>query len=208
MRIATTLGLLFASGALASQDPALIPTPDPRFGVAAKIKQYPQGTAKQVLRSAIDASDRGNFAYLLAHLLDPAFVDARLIDRARQFEGQLEDELARLRDYQLRNKDKFPPENRLPTNRIELNRLVVERSRERAFQQLTKDVQQKFLNDPQSLKELKKILREGTFSDEPDGSAKATHPEIRNRAVYFRKIDERWFLENRQDEPPKKDPGK
>ena len=34
----------------------------------------------------------------------------------------------------------------------------------------------------------------------------ATHAEIKGRALYFKKLGERWFLENRNTEEPKKEP--
>ena len=49
-------------------------------------------------------------------------------------------------------------------------------------------------------------MRDGEFTDEPGGT-KATHPDVKNRVLYIRKIGDRCFLENRQEEAPKKDPG-
>jgi hypothetical protein len=214
MRPVFALAVLAGSVALA-QDPGPPRDPDPRFGVKAKVKSYPQDTAKKALRSAIEAAEAGEYAYLVAHLLDPAFVNQRLADRAKQFETGVELELANLRDFQIRNPDRFAPEDRLPADRARFNALVVQRSRERAFKQLANDVSDKLRDDPQALRDLKKILREGTFEDTPTG-AKATHPDVKDQALFFRKIDDRWFLENRQEDlpgpkkpedPPKKDPG-
>ena len=64
---------------------------------------------------------------------------------------------------------------------------------------------EKLLNDPQSLKDLKKIMRDGTFADEP-GGARASHPDVKDRALYLKKIGDRWFLENRQEDTPAKGP--
>ncbi len=185
-----------------------VPTdPQPRYGIAAKPKLYPQNTAKRALLSAVEALEKGEIAYLVAHLMDSDFVEARLADRAKQFEEIAELELSRLRDFQLRNKDKFRPEDRLPTDREQFKALVVTKSREQAFKQLVRDVETKLLNDPQALKDLKKILAAGTFIDTETG-AKAIHEQVKDRALFFRKIENRWVLENRQDElPPKKDPG-
>lgn len=49
-----------------------------RFGITADTEVYPQATAKQALASVIKAVERRRFDYLLAHLADPAFVDARM----------------------------------------------------------------------------------------------------------------------------------
>ena len=87
----------------------------------------------------------------------------------------------------------------------ELLAAVVEKSRERAFKQLIRDVDQKMRDDPQSLKDMKKFLRDGTFTDE-GGGVKVVNPTVMDRALFFKKIGDRWFLENRQAEEPKKEP--
>jgi hypothetical protein len=60
-------------------------------------------------------------------------------------------------------------------------------------------------DDPQSFRDMKKILRDGTFTDEGAGT-KAVHPIVMDSALFFKKIGDRWFLENRQAEEPKKEP--
>src|SRR4051812_46271331 len=56
-------------------EPEAVP---PRYGQTFSPKAFPQGTAREVVASAIAAAEKGEFAYLAAHLLDPAFVDARI----------------------------------------------------------------------------------------------------------------------------------
>lgn len=205
MRLAFSLILLAGLTSFAQQsDPASL---DLRFGISRKKEAYPQDTAKKALKSAVEACERSDIAYLLAHLLDPAFVEQRLAERAEQFAPGVERELANLRDFQNANPDKFQPADRVPKDRVKFQERVVQVSRERAFKQLVRDVEQKLLDDPQSLRDMKKILRDGMFTDEPGGGAKASHPDIKDRAVYFKKIGDRWFLENRQEEEPKKGPG-
>jgi hypothetical protein len=141
-------------------------------------------------------------------LLDPAFVEARLTDRAKQFEPGVEDELVRLREFQIRNANKVDPANRVPLDPVQFRAMVKEKTREQAFRQLLRDVQEKMRDDPESLKDMKKLFREGTVTDLNMG-AKITHMDVKDRALFFRKIGDRWFLENRQEElPPKKEPGK
>jgi hypothetical protein len=207
MRLAFALVLLSGIGLLADDDtPPIIPKePEPRFGVQAKIKVYPQTTAKKALASAIEACDKGDYAYLIAHLLDPGFVELRVTDRAKQFEAALEIELTRLRDYQYANPDRFKIEDRLPLEKREFQAVLLERGRDRAFKQLVRDVEQKLRDDPQALMDMKKILRAGTFTDEVAG-AKATNPTVKDSAIYFKKIGQRWFLENRQADETKKEP--
>lgn len=206
MRLACALVLLGGVVGLAQEPPPpIIPKePPPRFGVISKSKTYPQMSAKRALESTLEAIDNGEFTYLTAHLLDPAFVDARVIDRARQFEAIAERELTVLRDLQQANTDRFAPEDRLPLDRAKFQALVIARSRERAFAQLARDMDEKLRDDPQALRDLRKILRDGTFTDEATG-ARAVHPTVKERALYFKKIGDRWFLENRTEESTKKE---
>jgi hypothetical protein len=203
-----TFALVLLSGLVALADdntPIIVKEPEPRFGVPAKVKTYPQSTAKKALESAIEACDKGDYAYLLAHLLDPGFVEIRVTDRAKQYEAPLEVEMTRLRDYQYANPDRFKIEDRLPLEKKEFQAALIGRSREKAFKQLVRDVEQKMRDDPQALKDMKKILRAGTFSDEGAG-AKATNPAVKDSALYFKKIGDRWFLENRQADETRKEP--
>jgi hypothetical protein len=209
MRLVFALLLLVTTTALARTQPPPKPidkTPKPRYGVAIKLKTYPQDTPRKALVSAVDAVEKGDTAYLVAHLLDPGFVDLRLNDRVKQFEANVELELSQQRDFQLANRERFAPEDRLPTDRAKFEALIQDRSRQLAFRQLIRDVEDKMLNDPQALKDLRRVMRDGVFSDEPGGT-RATHPDVKDKVLYFRKIDDRYFLENRQEDTPKKDPG-
>lgn len=206
MRLVVSLVMVLGVVLLAHTQEPGSPESAARYGFPLRLKAYPQDTAKKALASAIAACEKPDVGYLLAHLLDPGFVELRLGDRAKQFEAAVELELVKLRDFQNANPDKFPLEERIPTDRARFADLIVQRSRERAFKQLIRDVEQKLLEDPQSLKDMKKILRDGVFTDEPGGGAKAVHPEVKNRALYFKKIGDRWFLENRQEDVPKKLP--
>ena len=207
MRLVFALVLLSGFAALADDDlPPIIPKdPEPRFGVTAKLKVYPQTTPKKTLQSAIEACEKNDYAYLIAHLLDPAFVELRIVDRAKQFEAPVDIELSRLRDYQYANPDRFPLQDRLPLDKPQFHAVVVARSREHAFKQLQRDAGQKILDDPQSLKDMKRILRDGTFADE-GAVVKADHITLKDRALYFKRIGDRWFLQNRETDEPKKEP--
>ena len=210
MRPFFALALLVSVATLARTQPPpkeIDKTPQPRYGIPVKQKTYPQETPKKALASAVEAIEKRDSAYLIAHLIAPGFIELRLSDRAKQFEAPVELELARLRDYQLTHRDRIDPEDRLPTDRAQFNALIIEKSRARAFRQLIRDIEEKLLNDPQSVHDLRRILRDGTFTDEPDGGARGTHPDVKDRALYFKKIGERWFLENRQEAIPRKEPG-
>jgi hypothetical protein len=209
MRLLFAFALLVGSAALAQQPkaPDLPDQPQPRYGVPPKLKTYPQNTAKKALASALEAIEKPDLAYLAAQLLDPGYVDLRVGERAKQFEAATEVELARLRDFQIRNPEKFQPQDRLPVDRGKFRALVSERSREQGFRQVVKDLEDKLRDDPQSLRDLKKMFRAGTVEDTATG-ARVTHPDIKDRALFFRKVGDRWFLENQQEEAPpaKKEP--
>jgi hypothetical protein len=203
MRLVVALALVAGSVALAQEpkNPDLPKEIPARYGVPPKVRNYPQDSPKKALLSALEAIDRGDANYIVAHLMDPGFVDLRVNDRAKQFEADAEIELSRLRDFQLRNPEKFAPSDRLPTDRPKFNALIIEKSRERGFQQLVRDVQQKLLDDPLAIKEMQKLLRDGMVADTETG-AKITHPDVKDKALYLRKIDDRWFLENRYEDAP------
>ena len=62
--------------------------------------------------------------------------------------------------------------------------------------------QKKFIEEPDYLKDLKKIAREGDFMDAGE-TATGKHKDIKTRTVFFKKIGERWFIENKlQEERP------
>ena len=61
--------------------------PAARYGVAADLKTYPQGTAKEALASILKAIENKRIDYLLAQLADPDWVDGRV----RAYEGGFAD---------------------------------------------------------------------------------------------------------------------
>lgn len=200
--------LASAAGVGESQEgkPKTVQEPAARFGVAFKGKAFPQATPKEALESLVEAADKGEFSYLVAHLLEPSFVDARVNDRAKQFESQVAANLAALRDFQQKNLDKVDRESRVPTDAAKFQERVLADARAAAFKQLAKDVQEKFLEDPETLKAMKLFRSSGTFPDMAGDVVKVGHPEVKDRSLFIKKIDGRYFLENRQadaPEPPK-----
>ncbi len=204
MRLALLCTLLTGFFVLAQDPPPK--EPEPRHGIPPKLKTYPQATPKKALASAIEACEARDYTYLLAHLIDPGFVDLRAAERGKQFEAPVEVELARTRDFQYANPDRFPLAERIPLDRVRFQALIVEKSRERGFKQLVRDVEQKLRDDPEVINNLKKILNAEMFTEEA-ARAKAIYPDLKDRAVYFKKIEDRWYLENRLTDLPKKEPG-
>jgi hypothetical protein len=204
MRPALAAVLVLSAFALAAAQP---PKPvEPRFGVKHRDKAYPQATPKAALKSAIDAIEAADFAYLVAHLLDPKFVDATVDDRQKQLVPAAEAELAQLRDFQRANPDKVDAESRVPLDPMLFRAAAAEKARDRAFKLLVREVTAKLVDDPETLKALRRVYREGTFTE--GDPATATHPEVKNRTLFFKKLGDYWVLENRQAAEPKKEPQK
>jgi hypothetical protein len=191
MRSLFALAALFGMTALASSQegrprgPEQIP---PRFGVGYRPKEYPQATPKEALSSVIAAADNGEFSYLVAHLLDPAFVDARLGATQSYFERVAADQIAQtLAGSALRAADL---DARVRTVGLRLN-----------VQDFTGQIRRKLADEPDHLRDLKRFARDGRFQAAGD-TATATLPDVKDRALYFKKVGDRWFLENRKDERP------
>ncbi len=187
------LGVSVLAHAQQPKDPA------PRYGVAARVKQYPQTTPRAALKLALDRIDAGDYAYFVAHVLDPKFVDDVVIDRGRGFEAALERELAQRRDLQITNPDKVPLTDRVPLDPKEFRALATVKARERGYKQLLKEIEDKLKEDPQTIKDMRKLARDGTFA-EAEPTASVAHESVKGRTLYFRKIGDRWFIENKQEE--------
>ncbi|MBP3955262.1 hypothetical protein J8F10_08210 [Gemmata sp. G18] len=203
MRTALAGVVLLSIGALVHAQPAK--EPDPRYGVTARVRLYPQATPKGTLRTALERVDAGDYSYFVAHLLDPKFVDEVVTDRASALEAATERELAQLRDFQRANPNTVVEENRVPLDPKEFRAAVTAKARNLGFKQLLKDIEAKLKEDPQAQKDMRKLLRDGAFA-EADGTATASHADVKGRTLYFKKIGERWFIENKQAEEPKKEP--
>lgn len=181
-----TAGLVLAAAATA-QD-----TPD-RYGLLHNPDLYRQDTPQETLRSVLGAVARERFDYVAAHLLDPAAVDARLAPYQPYFERVAGEQItatpagARLTGAAL--------QNRVREVGTRLN-----------FLTLTGQVRHKLSDQPEHLRELRRFLRDGEFQVAGE-TATAKLKELPDRALYFKKIQDRWFLENRKDEsapsPPK-----
>ena len=73
------------------------------------------------------------------------------------------------------------------------------------FDQLVKEATVKLRDDPGAVRELQRFLKEGDWQTN-EKTASVRLKAVPDRQVFLRKIDARWFLENRQKaESPKKD---
>ena len=184
--------LLGAVGPAAAQEPA--PSIPPRYGVVVAPEAYPQRTPREALLSAVRAVERGKVDYLVAHLIDPKFVDTRVLARARLIEEDVEKELRAERDAQRLNP---PRTGTLPADPAGFAAAVQQTARERAFRQVVRDIRETLAENPDHMKEFRRFARDGVLVEAGD-TASGSLRDVKDRQVFFRKEGARWFVEDRQ----------
>jgi len=204
MRCLTIVVLLLLLGsAVRAQEPAkgTEVMPD-RFGLRHKPLNFPQRTPKETLNSVIEAISSGQGGYLVAHLMEPDFVSTRIAERARILEPVVEGELVEMRNSQRQKASAFPQSQRLPDDPKAFRDVVLRAAIDRATGLVIADVQGRIANDPESTKLLRRFFREGMFAD-TETASRATLMDVKDHAVFFKKVGDRWFMENRiTDEKP------
>jgi hypothetical protein len=65
------------------------------------------------------------------------------------------------------------------------------------FEALVEETAGKLANDGTTIKELRRFLHEGTW-EATESAASSQLKDIKNRRVYLRELDGRWFFETRQ----------
>jgi hypothetical protein len=187
MRLVTGFTIVFALAfaPMASGQQAV--KEERRFGIALNTELYPQDQPKSTLSSLIRALDRERYDYVTAHLLDPAYVDEQLRSTLPEFETAARAQIA---SEQL-DKRAFSKEF--------INERIRELAAQENFASLVRRVRKTLDDNPESVKQLRKLAREGDF---PDGaeSTSVTHKDIKDRALFMRKILGRWYLENKMQE--------
>jgi len=66
------------------------------------------------------------------------------------------------------------------------------------FAAMVEETSGKFANDRTAIKDLRRFLQEGTW-ETTDTTATAQLKDVKNRRVYMRRLEGRWFLEDRKD---------
>lgn len=199
-RIPQIVLLLALATAAMAQPPEPQPVPD-RFGIKHKPKTYPQGSPKEVLGAVIEAASTGRADYIVAHLVEPDFINTKIAERARLLEPGIEGELVEIRNVQRQRPFAVAAGERLPDDPRAFRDVVLNRAIDRASRQVMTDVATRIADDPESIKMLRRFYREGTFAD-ADPVSKATLPDVKDHAVYFKKVGDRWFMENRYADVP------
>jgi hypothetical protein len=153
------------------------------------------------LNSAIQAATDGRFDYLVAHLLDPKFVEERITERANLLEAAVDADLRVLRHKQ-QGDPSIDKREQLPNDPPAFAEAVRQEARQRAFRQVVQDVRDKMSEDQMLLKELRRFLREGDLSAEGT-TARFSLKNVPDRQVFLTQVRERWHVENRQREEEK-----
>lgn len=203
MRKSLMIAVLLTAWPSAAQEPAG-PIP-PRYGLIAAPEAYPQRTPREALLSAAQAIERGKVDYLVAHVIDPRFVDARVAARARLLEDDVERQLRAERDAQRLDP---PRTGAIPVDPAGFAAHVQERAREMAFREVVRDIRATLAENPDHVRDFRRFARAGVFADAGD-TASASLPGVIGRQVFFRKEGNRWYVENRQQaEPAEKSDGR
>ena len=196
--VAGVAGLLLAATLTVGQTPPA----GARYGVRPVPDQFGQATPKAALESAVKVIDRGRFDYLAAHLLEPAFIDAKVGERARRVEGDVEREFRRLRDVQRQDRG-LSGDVRLPDDPAAFKQRVEIEARDRGFRQLVADVRATLAENPDHLAELRRFLRTGQVLEAGD-TASFGLKDVKDRAVYLKRTAAGWHLEDRRQEAVEK----
>jgi hypothetical protein len=70
-----------------------------------------------------------------------------------------------------------------------------------SFEKFVDVVRNQWSNDPESIKELRRFLSEGTWEESADTAA-AKLKDVPARQVYLKKVGNRWYLEDRKKAKP------
>jgi hypothetical protein len=164
---------------------AQAPDVPPRFEVLHNPDLYKQDTPQDTLNSIVGAITRDRFDYVAAHLLDPAYVDARLATTQTYFERVAAEQIAATAAGQILRDAALQDRVREVGTRLNVRNMA-------------EQIRQKIADEPDNLKDLKRFAREGLFQSAGD-TATATLKDVKDRALYFKKTGGRWFLENRKE---------
>lgn len=229
MRSVHAVAVLLAVGSAAVAEELKDITLPTRYGISPSGDLYPQGTPKEALASAAKLVEKGRYAYLLAHVVDPAFVDARVAERARAVTPAVEKRLTGVREDQKRNlRADTPPEDVVPLDPAGFANKVRAEAEKQAFTDLVRAMQENLAEFPENVQQLLTVNRTGAIA-ESGPTATAETKDLPNKKVFLKQLPvaalkesrilvdgkpatrqdpttvQRWFLEDRQQEVKAKD---
>jgi hypothetical protein len=158
----------------------------PRFDVIYNPDLYKQDSPQETLKSILGAISRERYDYVAAHLLDPTYIDARVASTQTYFERVAAEQIAATSAGQILRDAALQARVREVGTRLNVLNLA-------------EQVRQKIADEPDNLRELKRFVRDGLFQSAGE-SATATLKDVKDRALYFKKVGGRWFLENRKEQ--------
>jgi hypothetical protein len=187
MRYPATFALLFALPVFAMGQAT---EPEVRFGVRQNTAVYPQDTAKNTMSSLLRVLDRQRYDYLVAFFMEPGYVAEQLRITYPKFEAAAREQV---RGENLAQKG-FSP--------AAIRERITELATQANFEYLVRRVRTKLDSDPDTLKEMRRIARNGDIQDEGE-TATVRFKEIKDRAIFLHKIGGIYYIENRySDEKP------
>ena len=155
-----------------------------RFRVLYNAELYPQATPHQSVRALLRALDKERYDYLIAFLLEQNYVNDQLRITAANFEqaarAQVEGEKLEAKGF-----DQAFIRNR-----------VRELAEQANFENLARRIRTKLDEDSEAVKELRKLYREGDLVEAGD-TATLKHPDLKDRQLFFRNVNGRWYIENK-----------
>lgn len=172
---------------------------EPRYGVMINTRAYSQQSPQEALAAVIKAVEERRFDVLVAHIIDEKTTEAKAMEQGRLLENDVDLELRRLREKQKANPIGVKPEEQLPFEPKEFDEHVKAEAKVRGFKATIEDVRKKFDGDLNILKEMKRYLRDGEFITIGD-TAKVTLKDVKGKGIFFVKVNNRWFVEDRQEE--------
>ncbi len=227
MRSVLTLAVLAAVGSAAVAEELKDIILPARYGVAPAAEFYPQGTPKEVLATAAKLIEKQRYTYLLAHVVDPAVVDAQVAARVQQLTPGAEKRLADIRADQKRNlRADTLPEDVIPADPAGFAEKVRATAEKQAFNDLVKALQDHLGEFPENVTQLVVLSRDGVIA-ESGATATAEAKGVPGKKALLKQLGvaaikesrvlvdnkpvtrrdpttvPRWFVEDRQQEAEK-----
>lgn len=175
---------------------------EPRYGVMINTRTFTQRTPQDALASTIRAIEENRFDVLVAHIISEKVTEAMADEKARLLENEAEDHLRGVREKQKANPLGVLPEEKLPYEPKAFAEFVKVEAKNRGFKATIEDVRKKFAADLNIVKEMKRYLRDGEFIETGD-TAKVVLKDAKGKGIFFVKVKDRWFVEDRQEEAAK-----
>jgi hypothetical protein len=173
MRNSLALAAVLLTGLTAfGQNKPMFP---PRFGIAAETEFFPQDSPKQLLASLDKAFTRKRIDYVLAHLLEPNYADAKVGEYYRKRFGRLPDDD---REFTIEKRDARAKE---------------------ALMDFVAEVEDHVASESKKTLRLRRLLKEGNV-EEAGTTAKVTLKDAPTMALTLRQVEGRWFMDNNLDE--------